>query len=63
MTMHTEEREGTTYIVHNADTAPREVILEHPIKPGWKLLDEMKPEESSATRYRFRVTGEPGKTE
>ena len=61
--MHTEEREGTTYIVHNADTAPREVILEHPIKPGWKLLDEMKPEESSATRYRFRVTVGPGKTE
>jgi len=23
----------------------------------------MKPEESSVTRYRFRVTGEPGKTE
>ena len=63
MTMHTEECEGTTYIVHNADTAPRQVILEHPIKPGWKLLEEMKPEESSATRYRFRVTVEPGKTE
>jgi len=63
MSMYAEERDATTYIVHNADTAPRQLVLEHPIRDGWKLLDDMKPEESSATRYRFRVAVEPGKTE
>jgi hypothetical protein len=62
MALHREEREETTYTVHNADISARQVILERPIRNGWKLVDGMKPEESSATRYRFRVTVEPGKT-
>jgi hypothetical protein len=53
--VHAEQREATTYIVHNADTTPRQVVLEHPIRNGWKLLHDAKPEESSATRYRFRL--------
>jgi len=60
---YVEDRETTTYIVHNADTRPRQVVLEHPIRSGWKLLDDVKPEETSATLYRFRVGIEPGKTE
>jgi hypothetical protein len=62
MAMHREEREETTYVLHNADITPRQVILEHPIRGGWKLVDGMKPEDSSATRYRFRVAVDPGKT-
>jgi hypothetical protein len=58
-----EERDASTYIIHNADTTPRQVILEHPIRRGWKLGEEAKPEESSATHYRFRIAVEPGKTE
>jgi len=63
LSMHSEEREATTYLVYNADTTPRQVILEHPIRNGWKLLDDVKPEETSATRYRFRVAVQPGKME
>ena len=64
MAVHQEERDATTYIIHNADTTPRQVILEHPIRSGWKLVGgETKPEESSATHYRFRIAVEPGKTE
>jgi len=64
MAVHQEERDATTYIIHNADTTPRQVILEHPIRSGWKLVgEETKPEESSATHYRFRIAVEPGKTE
>lgn len=63
MSVHVEERQATTYIVHNADTIPRQVVLEHPIRSGWNLLDDIKPEESSKTHYRFRVAVEPGKTE
>ena len=63
MAVHQEERDATTYIIHNSDTTPRQVILEHPIRNGWKLGEETKPEESSATHYRFRIAVEPGKTE
>ena len=50
MAVHQEERDATTYIIRNADTAQRQVILEHPIRSGWKLVgEETKPEESSAT--------------
>jgi hypothetical protein len=64
MAVHQEERDATTYIIHNADTTKRQVILEHPIRSGWKLVgEETKPEESSATHYRFRIAVEPGKTE
>jgi hypothetical protein len=61
--IHREEQDTATYIFHNADTMARQVILEYPIRDGWKLTGEMKPEEISATRYRFRIAVEPGKTE
>jgi hypothetical protein len=43
--------------------SPRQVILEYPIRRGWMLGEETKPEDSSATHYRFRIAVEPGKTE
>jgi len=63
LSLHSVERDATTYVVHNADTTSRQIVVEHPIRKGWKLLDDMKPEESSATRYRFRVAMEPGGTQ
>jgi len=63
LSLHSVERDATTYVVHNADTTSRQIVVEHPIRKGWKLLDDMKPEESSATRYRFRVAVEPGGTQ
>jgi hypothetical protein len=58
-----EERDTTTYTIHNADSTSRQVILEHPIREEWKLAEGTKPEESGSTHYRFRVAVEPGKTE
>jgi len=63
MAVHREERATATYVLHNADVAPRQIVLEYPIRSGWKLAEEMKPEESSATRYRFRVEVAAGKSE
>ena len=63
MAVHREERSATTYVIHDADVTRRQIVLEYPIRSGWKLAEEMKPEESSATHYRFRVEIEPGKTE
>ncbi len=63
MTVTREERSERVYSVHNADTTPRQVILEHPIRDKWKLADDLKPEDSGARYYRFRVAVAPGKTE
>jgi hypothetical protein len=63
MAVYREERGTASYVFHNADVAPRQIVLEYPIREGWKLAEGMKPEESSATRYRFRVEVAPGKTE
>ncbi len=63
MTVTREERSERVYTLHNADTTPRQVILEHPIREHWKLAGDLKPEDTGATYYRFRVSVEPGKTE
>ena len=63
MTQSTQEREENTYTVRNRDTAPRTIVIEHPARPGWKLTDDEKPAESSASFHRFRVTVDPKKTE
>jgi len=63
MTVTREERSERVYTVHNADTTPRQVILEHPIREHWKLAADLKPEDTGATYYRFRVAVDPGKTE
>jgi len=40
------------------------VVIEYPAENGWKLTkDTSKPEESTATRHRFRVPVEAEKTE
>jgi hypothetical protein len=51
-----EEREKRIYTIRNEDTAPRTLIIEHPIRPDWVLSkDTLRPEETSGTKYRFRV--------
>lgn len=57
-----EQRSKVTYSIRNADTAARQVVIEHPVRDGWKLTPEAKPEETSATHHRFRVAVDPGKT-
>ena len=62
MLMNKEERETKTYKISNSDTAPRDVIIEHPARPEWKLAEGVKPEETSASFLRFRVKVEPQKS-
>jgi len=62
MTQSTEERQERTYTIHNRDTSPRTVIIEHPARAGWKLADGEQPAESTFSYHRFRVTVEPKKT-
>jgi hypothetical protein len=48
-------RQISTYTIRNEETSARALILEHPVRNGWKLAEGLKPEEQSATAYRFRV--------
>jgi hypothetical protein len=59
MIMTKEERERKTYTISNSDAAPRDVIIEHPVRPEWKLAEGAKPEETTASLQRFRVKVEP----
>ena len=54
-----EQRSSRTYKISNSDVTSREVVIEHPARPEWKLSDNLKPEESSASFYRFRVKVKP----
>lgn len=64
MTQFIEERATTTYTVRNEDAAPRDVIIEHPVRDGWTLTrGTATPVESTATQHRFRVTVAPNTSE
>jgi hypothetical protein len=62
MFMTREQRNKVTYTIRNADTLARQVVIEHPLRDGWKLADDVKPEETSANYYRFRVPVDPGRS-
>lgn len=57
-----EHRDKVKYTIRNADTTARQVVVEHPVRAGWKLIEADKPEETSASHYRFRVAVDPDKT-
>ncbi len=59
-----ELREATTYTARDDDTTPRTLVIEHPLRIGWKVADDgPKPEETTSNVYRFRVHIEPKSTE
>jgi hypothetical protein len=54
--------ETRTYTIRNVDQKAKTLIVEHPARPGYKLLDR-KPSETTASAYRFEVKLGPGVTE
>ena len=55
-------RETKTYTLKNRSTHDRTVVIEHPIRGEWKLLDPKKPSEKTRSHYRFTVQVAAGKT-
>lgn len=50
-------RQETIYTARNDDSTPRTLLIEHPVRPGWSIsADTLKPDETTATDYRFRVS-------
>lgn len=63
MLLTKEEHRSNKFTIRNADTEPRQVIVEYPAEKGWDLTPNTpKPEESSESFHRFRVPVEAGKT-
>jgi hypothetical protein len=62
MKMERKLTEKHSYIVRNNDEKPRTLIIEHPVRGGWKLIDTPAPAESTTSHYRFRVEAAPQTT-
>lgn len=55
ITTNSKNVEVRTYTIRSTDGKPKTLIVEHPVRPGWKLSGVLKPEETTAQHYRFRV--------
>jgi hypothetical protein len=66
---HSERLSRRVYTIRNNDTTDRRVVIEHPIRSGWKLANPVSPvstvapAETSVDAYRFVVTVPAKKTE
>lgn len=58
---HTTSQE-ITYVVHNAASTPRTVVLEYKLNPPYVFDDDSKPDETTATVARYRLTVPAGGT-
>jgi hypothetical protein len=56
-----EERSSWNYRIRNEDTSPTTLVVEHRMRPGWKLAEGQTPAETTADTARFRLTIEPKK--
>ncbi len=61
MRMFSKMVEKKTYKIRNNNESPRTIVLEHPVRSGWKLLG-MTPAETSASYYRFKIESKPKST-
>src|SRR5262249_27482723 len=59
----TKVRETKTYAIKNRNEQDRLVLVEHPVRNDFKLVDSAKAAETASDVYRFEVKGAPGKTE
>lgn len=62
LTARSAIEETKTYTIHNVDAKPKTLIIEHPERYGYKLLNQ-KPMETTANAYRFEVKLAPSATE
>jgi hypothetical protein len=69
MVLHHTQTAEITYVVRNAASEGRAVVIEHPIRQSCELETAdgkggpaPKPEETTPTLYRFRVTAAAGET-
>jgi hypothetical protein len=60
VSVDTVECDQTQYTARNDDTTARQLVIEHPRREGWKLVDgKPAPDETSTTAWRFLVPVAP----
>jgi hypothetical protein len=59
--MYAKTVEKKTYKIRNNNDSARTIVLEHPVRSGWKLISA-NPEETSANYYRFQISLNPSST-
>ncbi len=63
MVQTSELREETVYTIRDDDTSPRTVLIEHPLRVGWRIAESgPKPDETTSEVYRFRISVDPKAT-
>ncbi|MFQ5880991.1 MAG: carboxypeptidase regulatory-like domain-containing protein [Candidatus Methylomirabilales bacterium] len=62
MRLHTKVVEKKTFVIRNNDEKARTVVVEHPVRAGWTLVETPPPSESTASYHRFRVEVKPKTT-
>jgi hypothetical protein len=62
LTTRTAAIETRTYTIRNVDRKPKTLIIEHPARPDYALLDRKAPEKT-ANAFRFEVKLAPDATE
>ena len=50
------------YVAENKASAARAMLIEHPLHPGWKLIEPAKADETTETLYRFQGQVAAGKS-
>jgi myosin heavy subunit len=55
-------RQGRTYTAHNRSGQERLLLIEHPVRPGFILVDTAKPAQTARDVYRFELPVPAGKT-
>jgi hypothetical protein len=54
LTVRSARRETKTFTIHNVDPRAKTLIIEHPVRSGYKFLNQ-KPTETTSSAYRFEV--------
>lgn len=54
LTIRNSIQETKTYTIRNVDQKAKTLIVEYPVRTGYKLLNQ-KPSETTTSRYRFEV--------
>ena len=62
LTTRTAQAQTKTYTIRNVDRKAKTLIIEHPIRPQYTLLNQ-KPSETTNNAYRFEIKLAPGATE
>ena len=62
LTARTAAEETRTYTARNIDQKAKTLIIEHPLRQGYTLLNQ-KPAEKTPANYRFEIALAPGATQ